>query len=87
VRARLPGDGGVRRHGHRTDLPTLRRRFSLSARASRSATWCAWPTRCELHTRALRAELDDLPQLQTPCILHWDLNHFVVLVSLRRGVA
>jgi ATP-binding cassette subfamily B protein RaxB len=35
----------------------------------------------------LRAELDELPQLQTPCILHWDLNHFVVLVSVRRGVA
>ncbi|EQD74391.1 toxin secretion ABC transporter, ATP-binding protein, partial [mine drainage metagenome] len=21
----------------------------------------------------------ELPQLKTPCILHWDLNHFVVL--------
>jgi ATP-binding cassette subfamily B protein RaxB len=31
----------------------------------------------------LRAELDELPQLQTPCILHWDLNHFVVLVSVQ----
>jgi len=40
-----------------------------------------------LNSRALRAELEDLPQLRTPCILHWDLNHFVVLVAFRRGVA
>jgi ATP-binding cassette subfamily B protein RaxB len=32
-----------------------------------------------LSARPLRLDLDELPQLQTPCILHWDLNHFVVL--------
>src|SRR5699024_4479924 len=30
-------------------------------------------------TRPLRLDLDELDQLKTPCILHWDLNHFVVL--------
>ena len=30
-------------------------------------------------TRPLRLELEELSQLRTPCILHWDLNHFVVL--------
>jgi ATP-binding cassette subfamily B protein RaxB len=41
----------------------------------------------QLHARALRAEIDDLAQLQLPCILHWDMNHFVVLVGVRRGIA
>jgi ATP-binding cassette subfamily B protein RaxB len=41
----------------------------------------------QFNSRALRAELDELDQLQLPCILHWDLNHFVVLVSLKRGEA
>jgi ATP-binding cassette subfamily B protein RaxB len=27
----------------------------------------------------LRLDLAELPQLRTPCILHWDMNHFVVL--------
>jgi ATP-binding cassette subfamily B protein RaxB len=40
-----------------------------------------------LGSRALRAEPEELAQLQLPCILHWDMNHFVVLVSLRRGGA
>lgn len=29
--------------------------------------------------RPLRLDLKELGQLRTPCILHWDLNHFVVL--------
>lgn len=35
----------------------------------------------------MRLEIDELVQLQTPCILHWDLDHFVVLREVRkRGV-
>src|SRR5258705_10466667 len=30
-------------------------------------------------SRPVRLELDELKQLKTPCILPWDLNHFVVL--------
>ena len=30
-------------------------------------------------TRALQLDLDELKHLQCPAILHWDLNHFVVL--------
>ncbi len=74
-------------HGYRTDLPTLRRRFSLSAKGVALGDLVRMADALQLHSRALRAELDDLSQLQTPCILHWDLNHFVVLVSMRRGVA
>ncbi|MFY9511090.1 MAG: peptidase domain-containing ABC transporter [Rubrivivax sp.] len=74
-------------HGHRTDLPTLRRRFSLSSKGVTLGDLVRMAEAMQLHSRALRAELDDLPQLQTPCILHWDLNHFVVLVSYKRGVA
>ncbi len=74
-------------HGHRTDLPTLRRRFSLSAKGVTLGDLVRMAEALRLQARALRAELDELEQLQTPCILHWDLNHFVVLVSFKRGVA
>ena len=73
--------------GHRTDLATLRRRFSLSAKGVTLGDLVRMADSLQLNTRALRAELEDLSQLQTPCILHWDLNHFVVLVAVRRGVA
>lgn len=73
--------------GLRTDLPTLRQRFSLSLKGATLADLVRMADALSLQARALRAELEELPQLQTPCILHWDLNHFVVLVSMRAGVA
>jgi ATP-binding cassette, subfamily B, bacterial CvaB/MchF/RaxB len=69
------------------DLPTLRRRFSVSLKGVTLNDMVRMADQMLLLSRALRAELDDLPQLQTPCVLHWDLNHFVVLVAVRRGVA
>ena len=35
-------------------------------------------------SRPLRLEINELAQLQLPCILHWDLNHFVVLKKAGR---
>ena len=74
-------------HGHRTDLPALRRRFSVSLKGATLVDLVRMADELQLLSRALRAELDELPQLQTPCVLYWDLNHFVVLVAVRRGVA
>lgn len=74
-------------HGHRTDLATLRQRFSVSSKGVTLKELVRMAEALRLQPRALRAELDDLGQLRTPCILHWDLNHFVVLVSVKRGVA
>lgn len=74
-------------HGLRTDLPTLRRRFALSLKGATLADLIRMAGALQLNARPLRAELDHLPQLALPCVLHWDLNHFVVLASVRRGVA
>jgi ATP-binding cassette subfamily B protein RaxB len=74
-------------HGLHTDLAALRQRFSLSLKGVTMVELVRMADALNLRSRALRAELDELQQLQTPCILHWDLNHFVVLVSFRRGVA
>jgi len=68
-------------HGHDTDLLTLRRRFELSSRGATLARLMEIAEQLGFANRALRLELEELPQLQTPCILHWDLNHFVVLVK------
>ena len=34
-----------------------------------------------MQCQAIRIELDQVPQLRTPCILHWNMDHFVVLAS------
>jgi ABC-type bacteriocin/lantibiotic exporter with double-glycine peptidase domain len=36
-------------------------------------------------TRPLRLEVEELNQLQLRCILHWNLNHFVVLKKVARS--
>ena len=68
-------------HGHRVDLAGLRRRFTLSLKGATLAYLMQAAGRLHLAPRALRLELGELPKLRTPCILHWDLNHFVVLAS------
>ena len=74
-------------HGLHTDLPTLRQRFSLSLKGVTLAELVRMAAALGLGARALRAEPGELAQLQLPAVLHWDMNHFVVLVSVRRGRA
>ena len=66
-------------HGHRVDLAALRRRFTVSLKGSTLAFLMQVAGRLNLAPRPLRLELEELAQLRTPCILHWDMNHFVVL--------
>ena len=75
------------RHGHDIDLPALRRRFSVSLKGTTLADLVRMAGALRLAARPLRAEVGHLTQLQLPCVLHWDLNHFVVLKSVRRGMA
>ncbi len=70
------------RHGLVTDLPTLRQRFPLSLKGATLADLTRIAAQMHLTPRALRAELSHLSQLQLPCVLHWELNHFVVLTEV-----
>jgi ATP-binding cassette subfamily B protein RaxB len=73
--------------GLNSDLPTLRQRFSVSLKGATLADLVRIAGRLQLNARALRAEMEHLPDLAMPCVLHWDLNHFVVLKEVRRGMA
>ncbi|NRA60681.1 MAG: peptidase domain-containing ABC transporter [Psychrobium sp.] len=66
-------------HGYNSDLVSLRHQFNLSIEGATLLDIMQFAERLELSSRPLRIELNDLEALQTPCILHWDLNHFVVL--------
>jgi len=71
-------------HGHRVNLPGLRQRFPVSMKGARLSELMSVASELHLSPRALRLELDELDQLQRPAVLHWDLNHFVVLESVGR---
>jgi len=74
-------------HGNRSDLASLRRRFSLSLKGATLPQVISIADALGLATRPLRVELDHLGELQLPCILHWDFNHFVVLTDISGGKA
>ncbi|WP_334043058.1 peptidase domain-containing ABC transporter [Burkholderia ambifaria] len=70
---------------HDIDLVSLRRRFSPSLKGATLNDVMLMASRLGLASRALRLDLDELGKLRRPCILHWDMNHFVVLKSVSRG--
>ncbi|OLF53420.1 peptidase domain-containing ABC transporter [Pseudomonas chlororaphis] len=71
-------------HGADTDLAALRRRFMPSVRGATLNEIVGYADQLGLGARALRLELDELERLSLPCILHWEMNHFVVLKHVAR---
>lgn len=71
--------------GLKTDLPTLRERFSVSNQGMTLERLIECAASINLSSRALRLESEDIKSLSLPCILHWDLNHFVVLHKVHRN--
>lgn len=71
--------------GHRVDLLTLRRRLSISLKGANLAGLIGMAQGLRLAARPVKVELDALRHLALPCVLHWDMNHFVVLQAVERG--
>ena len=68
--------------GAHCSLAQARARFSLSLKGATMADLVRMAADMGLSSRALRAEPEHLAQLQLPCVLHWDFNHFVVLTEV-----
>src|SRR5690554_2109573 len=68
--------------GYISSLSSLRNQFKISSQGSNLKQLMDIAAKLELSGRALQLDLEHLPQLQLPCILHWDMNHFVVLKSV-----
>jgi ATP-binding cassette subfamily B protein RaxB len=64
------------------ELTDLRRRFGMSLKGATLKDVVRVADQIGLATRPLRLELSEMSRLRLPCILHWDLNHFVVLTRV-----
>ena len=74
-------------HGQPSEIAELRRRLSVSLKGVNLKHLVGMAERLGLAARPVQLELSELRQLTTPCILHWDLNHFVVLAKVTRDTA
>ena len=71
--------------GHHLDLYSLR---SISNTSSRGITLLdinQLLERLGFVTRPLQVPMDELHLIKCPAILHWDMNHFVVLKQVKKN--
>ena len=69
-------------HGHRIDLNTLRRRYPVSLKGVTLRGLIQVADQMHLACRPVRFELHDIRLLTLPAVVHWDMNHFVVLKAI-----
>jgi ATP-binding cassette subfamily B protein RaxB len=68
-------------HGFRTDLSAMRTRLAPSMKGVTLKHIVAMAEGMHLSARGVQVPLNLLKQLKLPAILHWDMNHFVVLTQ------
>ena len=71
-------------YGYPSELTELRRRLAVSLKGVNLKNLVGMADQVGFASRPVRLELEELRMLKTPCILHWDLNHFVVLKKAGR---
>ena len=69
-------------HGFRTDLSAMRMRLSPSMKGVTLQHIAAIAGTMKMSMRGVSAPLQGLGRLRLPAILHWDMNHFVVLTRV-----
>lgn len=69
-------------YGHKLDMPAMRKRFSANLKGMNLQQVIEVADSLGMASRALQCPLEEVHKLQTPCVLHWDMNHFVVLTKV-----
>ena len=71
--------------GHKIDIITLRNRYSVSQHGVTLKDVIRIAEKMNLTSRAVKLELEEIGKLKCPAILHWSMNHFVVLKKVSSG--
>jgi ATP-binding cassette subfamily B protein RaxB len=69
-------------HGHRTDLSSMRLRLSPSLKGITLKHVAQIAETMGMTARGVQVPLESLGKLRLPAVLHWDMNHFVVLAQV-----
>lgn len=72
-------------HGKVMGLQYLRQLTGLSSQGASVRDLLEAGEKLQLRGRALRLEPSDLRQLKLPAVLHWDMDHFVILKHAKTG--
>ncbi|PKG58525.1 peptidase domain-containing ABC transporter [Shewanella sp. GutDb-MelDb] len=72
-------------HGHKLDMAALRKRYSADLKGMNLQQLIGLSDSMGLASRALRCPIEEVGKLALPCVLHWDMNHFVVLTGVTKS--
>lgn len=72
-------------YGYKSDLTTLRKSYPQTLKGLNLQQLMSIASQLKLGSRALKLDLEHVNKLAVPCILHWDMNHFVVLERIKRN--
>ncbi|MDD9651789.1 peptidase domain-containing ABC transporter [Klebsiella pasteurii] len=71
-------------YGLSIDLFNFRQRYGSPAQGVTLLSLNKTAERAGLRSRALSLDIDEINQLKLPCIIHWGMNHYVVLTKVRK---
>ncbi|MCO6524018.1 MAG: peptidase domain-containing ABC transporter [Candidatus Schmidhempelia sp.] len=72
-------------YGLSIDLFNLRQQFGYSSKGASLAVIKVIAEAIGLKSRALSLDINELKELKLPCILHWNMSHFVVLAAVKKN--
>ncbi|MCY9845156.1 peptidase domain-containing ABC transporter [Vibrio caribbeanicus] len=72
-------------YGHKLDLPAARKFHTPGLKGINVQQLIQTADKMQLAARALKCPLEHVGKLTLPCVLHWDLNHFVVLTGVKKN--
>ncbi|MCG8316078.1 MAG: peptidase domain-containing ABC transporter [Pseudomonadales bacterium] len=71
-------------YGSNVDLASMRQRHETSLKGLNLYQLMAIANDWKLQGRALKVEIEELEKIRLPTIIHWEFNHFVVLVGINK---
>ncbi|MGD8123056.1 peptidase domain-containing ABC transporter [Vibrio sp. TRT 2004] len=71
-------------YGHQINLSPLRKKLTLDSSGINLRQLMELASQLHFSCRALQCSLEEIGQLKLPCILHWDMQHFVILTGVTK---
>lgn len=72
-------------YGYKINLSPLRKKVTLDSNGINLKQLMNVANQLHFSSRALQCSLNEIEQLSLPCILHWNMDHFVVLTRVTKN--
>lgn len=69
-------------YGHRANVTSLREIMTLGSQGMNLNQMISVAGNLGLSARGVRCDMEDINNLSMPCVLHWNLDHFIVLTKV-----